>query len=77
MAWGRTPSTRRSEHSKTDRDFRIDGVERETQPKRALNSARRFHSTDEDHFSGTKFVHESPLGVETSKCCYRRGPAQG
>ena len=22
-------------------------------------------------------VHESPLGVETSKCCYRRGPAQG
>ena len=26
---------------------------------------------------GTKFVHESPLGVETSKCCFRRGPAQG
>ena len=40
-------------------------------------TARRFHSTDEDHFKGTKFVHESPLGVETSKCCYRRGPAQG
>ena len=21
--------------------------------------------------------HESPLGITTSKCCYRRGPAQG
>ena len=33
-----------------------------------VNSARRFRSTDEGHFKGTKFVRESPLGVETSKC---------
>ena len=52
-------------------------IQRTHDRKRALNSARRFHSTDEDHFKGTKFVHESPLGVETSKCCFRRGPAQG
>ena len=52
-------------------------IQRTHDRKRALNSARRFHSTDEDHFRGTKFVHESPLGVETSKCCFRRGPAQG
>ena len=38
---------------------------------------RSFRSTDEGNFKGTKFVHENPLGVETSKCCYRRGPAQG
>ena len=52
-------------------------IQRTHDRKRALNSARRFHSTDEDHFRGTKFVHESSLGVETSKCCFRRGPAQG
>ena len=40
-------------------------------------TARRFRSTDEDNFKGTRFVHESPLGVTTSTCCYRRGPAQG
>ena len=40
-------------------------------------SPRSFRSTDEGNFKGTKFVHESPLGVETSKCCFRRGPAQG
>ena len=57
-----------------DRQTFASMASREAQP---LNSARRFHSTDEDHFSGTKFVHESPLGVETSKCCFRRGPAQG
>ena len=57
-----------------DRQTFASMASRETQP---LNSARRFHSTDEDHFRGTKFVHESPLGVETSKCCFRRGPAQG
>ena len=38
---------------------------------------RSFRSTDESNFKGTRFVHESPLGITTSKCCYRRGPAQG
>ena len=43
----------------------------------SIDSPRSFRSTDEGNFKGTKFVHESPLGVETSKCCFRRGPAQG